>query len=280
VSPAPTPLASLPIPTADAHAHLDAMAERAGAAPDQAFVAAALARARAVGVLGVITVGDSIPSSAWCAQAAGEHTGLFAAVAVHPNEVAGLDADGYAELERLARLPRVVAVGETGLDYYWDRTTPAQQQEHFRRHIDLAKRVGKPLVIHDREAHADVLRILSEERAPEKVIFHSFSGDAEMARQCARAGYVLSFSGVITFRNAPGLRMAAAAVPTEQVLVETDAPFLTPDPFRGKPNAPYLLPYTVAALAQAQGVPMGRLLQAMQVTAGQFFGAKFAEETV
>jgi TatD DNase family protein len=253
------------------------MAERTGDTPDRAFVAATLARARAVGVTSVITVGDSIPSSTWCAHAAGEHAGLLAAVAVHPNEVSGLDETGYAELERLARLPRVVAVGETGLDYYWDRTTPAEQETHFRRHIELAKRVGKALVIHDREAHADVLRVLTEEGAPEKVIFHSFSGDAEMARQCARAGYVLSFSGVITFRNAPGLRAAAAAVPTGQVLVETDAPFLTPHPFRGQANSPYLLPYTVAALAEAMSVPTTRLLDAMQVTAGQLFGPEFVD---
>jgi TatD DNase family protein len=278
VSLSPAPPAPLPVPAADAHAHLDAMAERIGDTLDRAFVAATLARARAVGVTSVITVGDSIPSSTWCAHAAGEHAGLFAAVAVHPNEVSGLDETGYAELDRLARLPRVVAVGETGLDYYWDRTTPAEQETHFRRHIELAKRVDKSLVIHDREAHADVLRILTEEGAPEKVIFHSFSGDAEMARQCARAGYVLSFSGVITFRNAPGLRAAAAAVPTGQVLVETDAPFLTPHPFRGQPNAPHLLPYTVAALAEAMRVTTTRLLDAMQVTAGELFGPEFMDE--
>ena len=138
---------------------------------------------------------------------------MYAAVAVHPTEVTGLDDAGYAELERLAADPRVVAVGETGLDYYWDRTEPLLQQEHFRRHIDLAKRVGQPLMIHDRDAHDDVLRILREEGAPDRVVFHAFSGDAAMARECAAAGYVLSFPGVVTFRNAPALREAAAAVP-------------------------------------------------------------------
>jgi TatD DNase family protein len=197
---------------------------------------------------------------------------VYAAVAVHPTEIAGLDDAGYAELERLAGDPRVVAVGETGLDYYWDRTEPAEQQEHFRRHIDLAKRVGKPLMIHDRDAHADVLRILREEGAPEQVVFHSFSGDAAMARECAGAGYVLSFSGVVTFRNAPALREAAAAVPAGQVLVETDAPFLTPHPHRGKPNSPALLPFTLAGLAAARGEEPDVLAAAITATGRRLFG--------
>src|SRR6266576_4120563 len=180
-----------------------------------------MARARDVNVTAVITVGDTLESSAWCVRAASEHPDVYAAVAVHPTEVAGLTDEDYAELERLARHPRVVAVGETGLDYYWDRTTPADQQAHFRRHIDLAKRVGKTLMIHDRDAHADVLRVLREEGAPEHVVFHAFSGDAAMARECVDAGYLLSFPGVVTFKNAPELRAAAAVVPVEQLLVET-----------------------------------------------------------
>ena len=135
--------------------------------------------AREVGVVAAVTVGDTIASSRWCVGAANAHQDVYAAVAVHPTEIAGLDDDGYAELEELARDPRVVAVGETGLDYYWDRTEPADQQQHFRRHIELAKATGKALMIHDREAHADVLRILREEGAPEHVVLHAFSGDAE-----------------------------------------------------------------------------------------------------
>ncbi len=158
--------AGLSTPIFDAHTHLDAMAQRAGLAPSPRFVAQVMAEARAVGVVAAITVGDTIASSQWCVTAAHEHPDVYAAVAVHPTEIAGLDDADYAELERLAADPRVVAVGETGLDYYWDRTEPAPQQEHFRRHIDLAKRVGKPLMIHDRDAHADVLRILREEGAP------------------------------------------------------------------------------------------------------------------
>jgi TatD DNase family protein len=256
----------------DAHTHLDAMAQRSGREPDHAFVAQIMSAARAAGVVRAITVGDTVASSRWCVDAAGRHPDVYAAVAVHPTEVTGLDDDGYAELERLAADPRVVAVGETGLDYYWDRTEPADQQEHFRRHIDLAKRVGKPLMIHDRDAHADVLRILREEGAPEHVVFHSFSGDAAMARECADAGYVLSFSGVVTFRNAPGLREAAAAVSAEHVLVETDAPFLTPHPHRGKPNSPALLPLTLAGLAAARGEDPQVLATAITATGHRIFG--------
>ena len=248
--PDPEPLHT---PVFDAHTHLDAMAQRAGLEPTDAYVAEQMAQARAVGVVRAITVGDNVASSRWCVAAAGAHPDVYAAVAVHPTEVDGLTDADYAELERLTRDPRCVAVGETGLDYYWDRTTPAAQQEHFRRHIDLAKRVGKPLMIHDREAHADVLRILREEGAPEHVVFHAFSGDAAVARECVAAGYVLSFPGVITFTNAPALREAAAVVPLEQLLVETDAPFLTPHPYRGRPNAPRLLPLTVRGLAAAVG---------------------------
>ena len=256
----------------DAHAHLDAMATRAGEHPDAAYVDRVLAEARAVGVTRVITVADTVESARWCVAAAERHPDVYAAVAVHPTEIAGLDDAGYAELERLARTDRVVAVGETGLDFYWDRTLPADQESHFRRHIDLAKRVGKPLMIHDRDAHADVLRVLREEGAPEQVVFHSFSGDAEMARECADAGYVLSFSGVVTFRNAPQLREAASRVPVDQVLVETDAPFLTPHPHRGKPNSPRLLPLTLAALAEAMGTSPEQLADAVRSTGERLFG--------
>jgi len=256
----------------DAHTHLDAMAQRGGVTADDAFVAEVMAEARTAGVVAAITVGDTVASSRWCVAAATAHPDVYAAVAVHPTEIDGLDDAGYAELERLARDPRVVAVGETGLDYYWDRTEPAAQQAHFRRHIALAKAVGKPLMIHDRDAHADVLRILREEGAPDLVVFHAFSGDVEMARECVRAGYVLSFPGVITFKNAPGLREAAGQVPLDRLLVETDAPFLTPHPHRGKPNAPSLLPLTATALASAVGVDVETLAEAVMSNGRRVFG--------
>jgi TatD DNase family protein len=239
------------VPVFDAHTHLDYIARKEGLDPDDEFVEDVLAQARATGVLAAITVGTSVAESAWCVAAAQRFPNVYAAVGVHPTDVRGLTDDDYVELERLARADRVVAVGETGLDYHWDSTTPAEQDEHFRRHIALAKAVGKPLMIHDREAHADILRILREEGAPDQVVFHSFSGDEAMARECVAAGYVLSFSGVVSFKNAPELRAAAAATPLSQLLVETDAPYLTPHPFRGRPNAPRLLPLTVRALAAA-----------------------------
>ncbi|MBN9619588.1 MAG: TatD family hydrolase [Actinobacteria bacterium] len=250
------------------------MAQRAGVEPSELFVDAVMAQARAVGVVAAITVGDTVTSSRWCVAAAQAHRDVYAAVAVHPTEVDGLDDAGYAELERLAANPRVVAVGETGLDYYWDRTEPAAQQEHFRRHIDLAKRVGKPLMIHDRDAHADVLRVLREEGAPDQVVFHAFSGDAAMAQECVAAGYVLSFPGVVTFKNAPALREAAAVTPPEHLLVETDAPFLTPHPLRGRPNAPRLLPITVRGLAAAAGLELDVLCAAVRDTGERVFGLR------
>ena len=256
----------------DAHCHLDAMAQRAGVEASAAFVEAVLVDASAAGVARVVTVGDTVASSRWCVAAAHAHPDVRAAVAVHPTEVAGLTDAGYDELALLAADPQVVAVGETGLDYYWDRTEPAAQQEHFRRHIDLAKRAGKALMIHDRDAHADVLRILREEGPPERVVFHSFSGDAAMARTCAAAGYVLSFSGVITFKNAPALREAAAVVPADLLLVETDAPFLTPHPHRGRPNAPRYLPLTLLGLATACGLDPDALAAQTAATARRVFG--------
>ena len=220
----------------------------------------------------MITVGDTMASSRWCVAAARAHPDVYAAVAVHPTEIDGLTDADYAELEALARDERVVAVGETGLDYYWDRTAPSAQRHHFRRHIALAKAVGKPLMIHDRDAHDDVLQVLRDEGAPDQVVFHAFSGDADMARECAEAGYVMSFPGVITFRNAPDLRAAAAVAPRDLVLVETDAPFLAPHPFRGRPNAPRLLPVTARGLAAAGGHDLDALCAAIRRTGAVLFG--------
>ena len=268
----PDPAPRLAVPVFDAHTHLDAIAAKLGVGADEAFVAGVMSAAREVNVVAAVTVGDTVASSQWCVRAARSHPDVYAAVAVHPTEITGLGEDDYATLELLARDPRVVAVGETGLDYHWDRTEPAEQQEHFRRHIALAKAAGKALMIHDRDAHADVLRILREEGAPDHVVFHAFSGDAAMARECADAGYVLSFPGVVTFKNAPELRAAAAVAPLDQVLVETDAPFLTPHPLRGRPNAPRLLPLTVHGLAAAMGRDVDQLCAAVTATGRRVFG--------
>ncbi len=270
-SPPPSP-APLPGEIFDAHCHLDAMAQRMGRAADEPFVAEVMAQARAVGVTRVITVGDTVASSRWCVQAANAHPDVYAAVAVHPNEVNDLREDDYAELAGLARDPRVVAVGETGLDYYWDTVRPEVQHEHFARHIALADAVGKPVMIHDREAHADVLRIVAEQGAPSAgVVFHAFSGDAVMARICRDAGYVLSFAGVVTFTNAPGLRQALQETAGDGILVETDAPFLTPHPYRGRPNFPYLVPLIVRSVADVTQLSPESVIAGVQATGRRLF---------
>lgn len=257
---------ALPFPIVDAHTHLDACG-----AKDAEGVREMVDRAASAGVERVVTVADDLAAAQWAAEAATWDPRVFAAVAVHPTRTATFTDADRAVVEELAGRPRVVAVGETGLDYYWDYSPPPAQQEAFRWHIDLAKRVGKPLMIHDRDAHDDIFRILSEEGPPPKVIFHCFSGDADFARRCVDAGYVLSFAGTVTFRNAQTLRDASAVVPSYQMLVETDAPFLTPHPFRGRPNEPYCAAYTLRALAQIRGVPVETLAAEVTATAERVF---------
>ncbi|GLF99400.1 TatD family hydrolase [Streptomyces yaizuensis] len=280
--PLPEPLR---VPVADSHTHLDMQA---------GTVEEALERAAAVGVATVVQVGCDLKGSHWAARTAAEHANVHAAVALHPNEAprivhgdpdnwsrqgtareaggeAALD-EALAEIDALAALPQVRAVGETGLDTF--RTGPggvAAQERSFRAHIEIAKRHGKALVIHDREAHADVLRILAEEGAPERTIFHCFSGDAEMARECAAAGYYMSFAGNVTFKNAAPLRDALVVAPRELVLVETDAPFLTPAPYRGRPNAPYLIPVTLRAMAAVKGLDEDTLAAAIAANTATAF---------
>lgn len=254
--PAPDPL---PVRAIDAHTHLDAC----GATTPSA-VSAALDRAQAAGIAAVVTVADDLASARWVVEASTWDGRLYGAVALHPTRTKDFGEEQKSEIERLARAERVVSVGETGLDYYWDFSPPRAQQEAFRWHIDLAKRLDKPLMIHDRDAHEDVLRILREEGAPRSVIFHCFSGDAEFARRCVAQGYLLSFAGTVTFRNARDLHEAAKLVPDEQLLVETDAPFLTPHPFRGRPNEPYCAAYTVRGLAELREQPLEAVAEAVR----------------
>lgn len=261
--PLPEPL---PAPVVDAHTHLDACG-----AKTPAEVVAALDRAEAVGVARVVTVADDLAAARWAAEAATWDERLYAAVAIHPTRTSTFGVEEQQAVEELAVQPRVVAVGETGLDYYWDYAPPEAQQEAFRWHIDLAKRIGKPLMIHDRDAHEDVLRILAEEGSPDTVIFHCFSGDEDVARRCVDAGYVLSFAGPVTFRNARELRQVAQFVPVEHILVETDAPFLTPHPFRGRANEPYCIAYTVRNLAELRGQDVAELAEAVTATAERVF---------
>ncbi len=233
-------------------------------------------RAAAVGVRALVTVADDLASARWVTQAAGWDPRVYAAVALHPTRANVLDDAARAELERLAQHPRVVAIGETGMDLYWPGrlagcAEPREQREAFAWHIDLAKRAGKPLMIHNRDADGAVLDVLRAEGAPETVIFHCFSSDAQMAHTCVDAGWLLSLSGTVTFRNARALRAAAALIPSDQLLVETDAPFLTPHPYRGAPNEPYCLPYTVRALAELLGRPPEELAQQTATTASRTY---------
>ena len=265
-APDPEPL---PATAFDSHCHLDMI---------DAPVPEIMAAAAACGITRVVTVGCDLPSSRWAVKCAVDHDDVFAAVAIHPNETAGAGAgaaerDGVlAEIAALAALPEVRAVGETGLDYYRDDAPPAVQREWFRAHIDIAKQTGKALMIHDRDAHEDVLAILAECGAPEHVIFHCFSGDAAMARRCADAGYLLSFAGTLTFANAPGLREAAAVTPPELLLVETDAPFLTPVPNRGKSNSPAQVAHTLRALAAVKQLDVAELCSVIQRNGERVFG--------
>jgi TatD DNase family protein len=281
-TPPPVPEA-LPLPVADSHTHLD-MQNRT--------VEESLRLSVSVNVTTLVQVGCDVPSSEWATQAAVKHPEIHATVALHPNEGPRLvlgDVDGWsrqhrapggaaaleaalARIDELAGLPQVVGVGETGLDYY--RTGPegaAAQQESFRRHIEIAKRHGKALVIHDRDAHEDVLRILAEEGAPERVVFHCYSGDAAMAKICAERGYVMSFAGPVTFKANEPLREALRVAPLELVLVETDAPFLTPLPYRGRPNAPYLIPLTVRSMAETRGMDVAELCAAIDANTRRVF---------
>jgi TatD DNase family protein len=260
------------VPVVDAHTHLDACGFRT-----LSQVRGALDRASSAGVGTVVTVADDLVSARWVVQAAQWDRRLFAAVALHPTRTASFTDDHRAELERLAAAPRVVAVGETGLDHYWDYAPHEAQETAFRWHIGLAKRLGKPLMIHDRDAHDDVLRVLKEEGAPDTVIFHCFSGDEAMARRCAAAGHLMSFAGPVTFHNARALRAAARCVPAELLLVETDAPFLTPHPFRGRPNEPYCVPYTVRGLAEARDDDPDALAEATAANAERVF--RFTESS-
>ena len=264
--PAPEPL---PAPALDAHCHLDLIEQPAGEV---------LAAARAAGITRVITVGVDLPSSHWSADHADPGAGVYAAVAIHPNETAAAAAspahrdEVLAEIAKLAALPQVRAVGETGLDYYRDHAAPQIQRDWFRAHIEIAKQAGKALMIHDRDAHADVLAILAADGPPERVVFHCFSGDAAMARQCAAAGYVMSFAGNLTFANAPALREAAAAAPADLLLAETDAPFLTPVPLRGRPNTPAMVAHTVRCLAGVKQIGVADMCALVTATGERMFG--------
>ena len=271
--PAPQP-EPLPVPTVDAHAHLEIVTN---SAPDSAEVGRVLDDARAAGVDRVVQVGYSAEQSQWCVDAAEHWKGrVLAAVALHPNEapvVEDLEHD-WSIIAKLAVHPRVRAIGETGLDYF--RTPPElrkKQQESFKWHIELAKKHKKALVIHDRDSHEDVLSILLEVGAPEKTVFHCYSGDLAMAKICVDRGYVLSFAGTLTFKNAPQLREAVKIVPDDQLLVETDSPFLAPMPHRGALNTPAQIANIVRAMADERDVSDAELATTLSNNAERIFGS-------
>ena len=271
--PAPQP-EPLPVATVDSHAHLEIVTN---AAPDSAEVGKVLDDARAAGIDRVVQVGYSAEQSQWCVDAAEHWRGrVLAAVALHPNEapvVEDLEHD-WSIIAKLAEHPRVRAIGETGLDYF--RTPPElrkRQQESFKWHIELAKKHNKALVIHDRDSHDDVLSVLLEVGAPEKTIFHCYSGDLEMAKICVDRGYILSFAGTLTFKNAPQLREAVKIVPIDQLLVETDAPFLAPTPHRGALNTPAQIANIVRAMADERSVSDAELATALSKNAERIFGS-------
>jgi TatD DNase family protein len=299
----------LPVPVVDNHTHLDSIAD---VLPDDApapTVAEHLARAAAVGVDRVVQVGCDLPSvrwtdallrgdaAAWGGRPDDAAVGrLLGAVAIHPNEAVlhggvlevgpdGLEPeprphhatsldDAIAEVAAVARADdRVRAIGETGMDLF--RTGPRGaevQRESFRAHVALAKELGLALQIHDRDAHAEVLDVLARDGAPERTVFHCFSGDADMARSCAAQGWYLSFAGPVTFRANDELRAALREVPLAQVLVETDAPYLTPHPYRGRPNAPYVLPATVRTVAEVTGAPLDVVCERVAATSVEVYG--------
>jgi TatD DNase family protein len=272
--PAPEPLA---VPVFDSHTHLDITTQEAGIPSGQSLdpVGALLSSAAKAGVDRVVQVGVDVASSRWGASLASSRDDVLAAVAIHPNEAPRLsDLDqALREIEELAGQQRVRGVGETGLDTFrTEESGRAAQEASFRAHIAIAKRFSKALVIHDRDAHDDVLRILDEEGAPEKVVLHCFSGDAAFAGECVRRGYYLSFAGTVTFGSADNLREAAALAPLDLIMVETDAPYLTPMPYRGRPNASYLIPLTVRALAAARGSDLDELCAAISANGERVFG--------
>lgn len=269
---APDPL---PHPVVDNHCHLDIDAGESESLPPGAAIEAAAA----VGVPRIVQIGCDLQGARWTSRAVADHPSLVGGVALHPNETPHLVENGKLdealhEIERLVTSgDRMRAVGETGLDYFrTDESGQAAQHEAFRAHIDMAKRLDKTLVIHDRDAHGDVLEVLDEVGVPERTVMHCFSGDGQFAREYLDRGCWLSYAGVVTFKNAPNVREALSVTPMDRILVETDAPFLTPAPYRGKPNASYLLPYTVRMMAGALDCEVDELCRAVDANTEAAYG--------
>jgi TatD DNase family protein len=261
--------------TVDAHCHLDIEDEDIFMSVEDS-----LAKAKAVGITGIVQVGVDVPSSRWAVKTAKEFSQIHATVALHPNDapVIALEKgeraldEAIAEIAELAKEDVVRAIGETGVDFF--RTSEegrAFQEKSFRAHIQIANKLNKPVMVHDRDAHLDALRILDDEKA-QQVIFHCFSGDKEFAQELVKRGWYLSFAGTCTFKNAQSLRDALQVTPLENVLVETDAPFLTPMPYRGYPNSSYMIPLTLATMAKEMNVDINTVADATRTNAEKLFG--------
>lgn len=276
--PLPEPL---PSPVVDSHCHLDIGAGGRDGEPG-IDVETALAAAEAVGIDAVVQVGVDVASSRESVRLATRWPQVVAAVALHPNEAPRIHAEhgraalegAWSQIRELSSDERVRAIGETGLDFYrTDVDGRAAQEESFREHIRMAKEADRTLVIHDRDAHGDILRVMDDEGAPQRVVMHCFSGDADFAREVADRGWYCSFAGVLTFKNASGLREALSVVPRDRVLVETDAPFLAPVPHRGRPNGSYLIPWTMRAMAAVLDVDLEVLCRDVRANTVEAFGA-------
>jgi TatD DNase family protein len=262
----------LPVPVVDSHCHLDSTQAKSGLEPAEAIRLAA-----DVGVTRIVQIGCDPEGCRWAVQAAERWPSVIAGVAIHPNDAARMGPElvvGLELVESLAQHPRVRAVGETGLDYFRTRDAASQavQREAFAAHIAFAKAHQKTLVVHDRDAHDDILDVIDSEGAPARIVMHCFSGDGQFARACLDRGAYLSFAGTVTFKNNDHLRDALILAPLDRVLVETDAPYLTPMPLRGKPNASYLIPHTARFLAATLGTDLARMCQALNDNADAAFG--------
>jgi len=220
----------------------------------------------------MVTVGIDLESSKIALEFASRFEEVYAAVGYHPNEAKLISEQGWKELEGLTHNSKVVAIGETGLDYYRRRSTIRQQMEAFKKHLNLARKLDLPLIIHDREAHRDTLKILAEEAKDLKILLHCFSGDLDMAKVCIERGYYLGIGGVVTFKNAKTLQMITKEIPLEKILLETDSPFLAPHPFRGKPNEPKYIPLIAEKIAEIKGISLEEVAKRTSANSKEIFG--------
>ena len=253
------------ISVVDTHCHLDMISS--GDDIDTAII-----RAAACGVTPIITVGIDIASSKKAIRLAAQYDSVYATVGIHPHNVQELSDRSYVELEKLCRAPKVVAYGEIGLDYVKQYAPKDVQLEHYGRQVDLAKKMGLPLVIHDREAHADILHVLNNKAPfPAGGVMHCFSGDWHFALQVLDLGFIISIPGVVTFTKAAAMQEVAQKVPLDKLILETDAPFLAPEPLRGKKNIPEYVLHTAQKIAELRGLSLGELARTTTENALKLF---------